>query len=110
MDSLRSSLGQNDFLNLGCWDFIFSGDVSCNVLSNRLNTQGVSVTSSTDNLIKNAFCTISGVNVDLIIIEEIRINDARNDFSEESNRLLVEFLRVTNIAESYLIERIICVL
>ena len=72
-----------------------------------MNTKRVRITSCTDNFIKNAFCSVSGIDIDKLVIDEIGICDARDDLSEEGDRFLVKFLWITNIAKSDWIKGVI---
>lgn len=62
------------------------------------------IATSADNLLEDTLSSISGIGVDGLIGDEIGIEQAGNDFSEEGDRFLMEFLRVANVAEGDLIK------
>jgi hypothetical protein len=66
----------------------------------------MSIATSADDLVEHSSSPISGVNVDCLIRDKIRIEYAGNDLSEESNGSLMELLRITNIAKGDLVEGI----
>lgn len=62
------------------------------------------IATSADNLLEDTLSSISGISVDGLIGDEIGIEQAGNNFSEEGDRFLMEFLRVANVAEGDLIK------
>jgi hypothetical protein len=64
----------------------------------------VGVATSADNLLEDALSSISGISIDGLIGDEVRIEQAGDNFSEEGDRFLVEFLRVAYVAEGDLIK------
>ena len=99
MNSLRSSFCQDDLVSTWGRYFIVFRNVSCNVLSDWMDAQRVSIASWADNLVKDTLCSVSSVNIDLIIGEKIGVCHTGDDFSEESDGLLMEFLRISNVTE-----------
>lgn len=55
-------------------------------------------------------CSLSCINIDCIILDQFGIEHTRNDFSEESNRFLMEFLRIADVAEGNFIKGILWIL
>ena len=67
----------------------------------------MSIASRADNLVEDALSTVPSVDIDLTIIKKIRVCHAGDDLSEESDGLLVEFLRIADVAEGDRVERVI---
>jgi hypothetical protein len=67
----------------------------------------VSVTSSTDYLIQVSLGPLGSVRVDIRVTDQTWIQNARKNFSVESDGFLLELLRVADVAKCYLVERIL---
>jgi len=65
------------------------------------------VASRADYLVENGPGSISGINIDTLILKEVRIEGAGKDLSEEADGLLPELLRVSDVAEGDSIEGVI---
>lgn len=107
MDSLGGSFSQEDLFDFGLRDIIHPGDVLNNTLPHKGNSQRVSIAACTDDLIKDSFGSFASIGINGLIADKFRIEDARDDFSEEGDRFLMELLRVSDIAEGDFIEGIL---
>ena len=107
MHSLRSPLGENDVLYAWSRYFVIFGDVPGNVLPDGMDAQRVGITSSTYYLFEDALGTLSCVDVDQLVIDKIGVCHTGDNLPEESDGLLVELLRVADVAEGDRVERII---
>lgn len=107
MNSLRSSFSQDDLISIWSWYFVISCNISCNVLSDWVDTQRVSIASWANDLIQDTFSTVSSIDIDLIIIEKIRVCHTGDDLSEESNGFLMEFLRIADVTKGDWVKGII---
>jgi hypothetical protein len=67
----------------------------------------VGIATSTDNLLQNSLGSIPGIRIDCLIVNEIWIEDAGDNLSEEGDGFLMELLRVADIAEGNFIEGIL---
>lgn len=70
----------------------------------------MSITSRADYLSQNLFCAVSSVDVDGLVVDELRVYHTRDHLSVESNGFLVELLRIADVTEGNLIERIVFIL
>jgi hypothetical protein len=103
---LRSTLCEEDIVNRRSYNIIHSSDIFRDAFTCKRNAQRVSIASSADNLLEDSLGSITGVNVDGLIFDKIRIKHTRNDFSKEGNGFLMELLGISNVAEGDFIERI----
>ncbi len=64
----------------------------------------MSVTACADDLIQIRLCSFGGIGVDAGIADQVWIQNARQNLSVKSNWLLLELLRVADVAEGDLVE------
>lgn len=104
MNSLRSTFSKEDIIDWWSLYVIFSADIISNSSSDWGDTQGMSVASSTDDLIEIFLSSFWSIRIDSRVSNQIGIDNTWEDFSIESEWLLFELLRVTNVTKCDLIE------
>ena len=67
----------------------------------------MSIAACTDDFIKDSSGSIASIRIDGLVADKIGIENARDDFSEEGDRFLVELLRVSDIAEGDFVEGVL---
>lgn len=110
MYSLGGSFSKDDLINRRRGDVVHLGDVFSYALASERDTERVSIAPCADNLIQDSLSSISGIDIDGLIANEVGIENTRNDLSEESYWFLMELLRIPNVAECDLIERVIFIM
>lgn len=107
VDALGSTFSQENVINTGSRYVVFSTDVVGHSFSDWWDTQRMGVAACTDDLVEIFLCPFWSVRVDGWVTDKAGVEYARQDFPVESNWFLLELLRVTDVAESYLVERVI---
>lgn len=107
MDALGSAFSQENVINAGSRYVVFSTDVVGDCFSDWWDTQRMGVAACTDDLVEIFLCPFRSVRVDGWVTDKTGVEYARQDFPVESNWFLLELLRVADVAESYLVERVI---
>ena len=110
MHSLRGSFSKDDLIDGRRSDVVHLSDVLSHAFTSERDTKRVSVAACTDNLVEDSLSSISGIDIDGLIANEVRIENTRNDLSEESYWFLMELLRIPNVTECDLIERVILII
>lgn len=106
MDSLRGSLSKEDLLYFWLLDIIHPGNELDNTFPYLGNSQRVSIATCADDFIKDSFGSFASIDINGLIVNQFRIENAGNNLSEEGDRFLMELLRVSDIAEGNFIEGI----
>lgn len=104
---MRSSLAQDDVICTWLRNMIFVGNELGNIFSNRVNAQGRRVASSATDFLEDDLGPLPGISIDGLILNEIGADNTRENFSWESQGLLVELVRVSDAAVGDFIEWII---
>lgn len=76
MDSLGGTLGEENVFNLRLGDAIHAGYVLRDALSHKRDSQGMSITASTDNFIQDSLGPRPGIRIDGFVSDEIGIENA----------------------------------
>jgi hypothetical protein len=84
VDTLRSSLAQHDVVNAGLFDMIFFGNELGNIFSDRIDPERRRVASSTANLVKDHLGTLSCIDIDSVVLNQIWANNTSKHFPRES--------------------------
>ena len=107
MHSLRGSLSEEDIVKLWLTDPIHLSNVLTNTFPHKRDAKRVSVAARTDDLVEHSLGSCPCISIHALVGKQIRIEYARDHFPEESNRFLVELLRVADIAECNLVEGVL---
>ncbi len=107
MYSLGCALSKKDIVSWRWLHSIHLGDISAHTLTHQGNAQWMRVAPRTYNLIQHSLGPCPRVGIHQLVGEQVGVEYAGDYFSEEGDGFLVKFLRVANIAECNLIERIL---
>ena len=86
---------------------IFVSNKLGNIFSNRIDAKWGRIASRTANFVQNELSPFPGIDIDGVVLNEIWADDTREDFSWESQGLLVELVGVADAAVGDLIEWVI---
>ena len=107
VDTLRSTFSQENVIYWWGWHIIFSADVIGHSSSDWGNTQWVSVTAGTDDLIQVSLSPLWSIRIDTRVTDQTWIQHAWKHFSVESDWFLLELLRVADVTKCDLVKRIL---
>ena len=67
------------------------------------------IASTTCNFLENESGSVPSINIDTLITDKIRICYTGDHLSEESNRFLTKFLRVSDVTECHRVKWIVLI-